>query len=140
MLHLEHLNLVVSDIPAVLEFYRAAFPHWRVRDQGEGQWSGKTRRWVHFGDDYQFLTFNDNGAGANRDNAGHQPGLAHFAFATNNIESVIARLAVAGFAVSNGGADDPFRRNAYFVDPAGFEVEFVEYLSDLPEQRNLSQR
>jgi hypothetical protein len=26
----------------------------------------------------------------------------------------------------------------YFIDPNGFEVEFVEYLSDIPAQRNLS--
>lgn len=31
MIHLEHINLVVDDIPAALRFYQAAFPHWRVR-------------------------------------------------------------------------------------------------------------
>ena len=67
MLHLEHLNLVVNDISAALEFYRAAFPHWRVREEGESTWSEKPRKWLHFGDDYQYLTFNDNGEGDNRD-------------------------------------------------------------------------
>ena len=138
MLYLEHLNLVVNDIPASLEFYQAAFPHWRERDGGAGQWYGKPRKWLHFGDDYQYLTFNDNGAGTNRDLAGHQPGLSHFAFVTSNIDAVIERLTAAGFAVSNSGADEPYRRNVYFIDPNGFEVEFVEYLSDIPEQRNLS--
>ena len=138
MLHLEHLNLVVNDIPSALTFYQAAFPHWRVRDQGESDWYGEHRKWLHFGDDYQYLTFNDNGSGDNRDLAGHQPGLAHFAFVTGNIDAVIERLAAAGFPVDKEGADEPFRKNAYFMDPAGFEVEFVEYLSDIPEQRNLS--
>jgi predicted enzyme related to lactoylglutathione lyase len=138
MLYIEHLNLVVSDIPAELAFYQAAFPHWRVRDSGTSEWSGKSRKWLHFGDDNQYLTFNDNGVGDNRDLAGHQTGLAHFAFVTDNIDAMISRLADAGFAVAKDGADEPFRRNIYFVDPAGFEVEFVEYLSDLPQQRNLS--
>ncbi len=138
MLYLEHLNLVVNDIPSALAFYQAAFPHWRVRDHGESEWYSKPRKWLHFGDDYQYLTFNDNGNGDNRDLAGHQPGLAHFAFVTGNIDAVIERLAAAGFPVDNDGADEPFRKNAYFIDPAGFEVEFVEYLSDIPEQRNLS--
>ena len=138
MLYIEHLNLVVSDIPAELAFYQAAFPHWRVRDSGTSEWSGKSRKWLHFGDDNQYLTFNDNGVGDNRDLAGHQTGLAHFAFVTDNIDAMISRLAAAGFAVAKDGADEPFRRNIYFVDPAGFEVEFVEYLSDLPQQRNLS--
>jgi predicted enzyme related to lactoylglutathione lyase len=138
MLYIEHLNLVVSDIPAALSFYQAAFPHWRIRDSGTSEWSGKSRKWLHFGDDNQYLTFNDNGVGNNRDLAGHQTGLAHFAFVTDNIDAMISRLADAGFAVAKDGAEEPYRRNVYFVDPAGFEVEFVEYLSDLPQQRNLS--
>ena len=138
MLYLEHLNLVVNDIPAALAFYQAAFPHWRVRDQGESDWYGPRRKWLHLGDDYQYLTFNDNGEGNNRDHAGHQSGLAHFAFVTGNIDAVIERLAAAGFPVDKDGADEPYRKNAYFIDPAGFEVEFVQYLSDIPEQRNLS--
>jgi predicted enzyme related to lactoylglutathione lyase len=138
MLHLEHLNLVVSDIPAALKFYQAAFPHWQVRDSGESEWSGKQRKWLHFGDDYQYLTFNDNGAGDNRDLSGHQPGLAHFAFVTNDIDAVVSRLGEAGFAIAKPGAEEPYRKNVYFVDPSGFEVEFVQYLSDIPAQRNLS--
>ncbi len=138
MLYLEHLNLVVRDIPAALKFYQAAFPHWRVRDAGESQWVGKPRKWLHFGDDYQYLTFNDNGVGNNRDLAGHDSGLAHFAFVTGNLDALIDRLLEAGFAVDKDGADEPYRRNAYFIDPEGFEVEFVQYLSDHPEQRNLS--
>ncbi|MBE7213690.1 VOC family protein [Shewanella benthica] len=136
MLHLEHLNLVVEDIPTTLNFYRAAFPHWSVRGGGEGAWHGKPRNWVHFGDDYQYLTFNDDGVGQNRDLTGHQVGLAHFAFVTSNIDAVIARLAQAGFLADKDGAIDEFRRNVYYLDPNGYEVEFVQYLSDIPSQRN----
>jgi len=138
MLQLEHLNLVVTNIQKILQFYRAAFPHWRVRDQGQGTWYGKPRNWLHFGDDHQYLAFSDNGEGENRDLSGHQAGLAHFAFVTGNLDALIGRLDDAGFGVEKEGADEPYRRNIYFIDPAGFEVEFVEYSSDLPEQRNLS--
>jgi catechol 2,3-dioxygenase-like lactoylglutathione lyase family enzyme len=138
MLYIEHLNLAVKDIDASLEFYQAAFPHWRVRDGGEGQWYGKPRRWLHFGDDYQYLTFNDNGVGENRDLSGHQVGLSHVAFVTGNIAAVTQRLTEAGFPMDKDGADEPYRKNAYFMDPDGFEVEFVEYLSDDPAQRNRS--
>lgn len=138
MLQIEHLNLVVSDIPATLKFYQAAFPHWRVRDEGDSEWYGKARKWLHFGDDYQYLTLNDNGVGENRDLSGHQTGLAHFAFVTDEIDSVIKRLGDAGFAVAKDGADEPYRKNVYFIDPSGFEVEFVEYLSDIPELRNFT--
>lgn len=138
MIQLEHINLVVGNIEQALKFYQAALPHWKVRDQGKSLWSGKERNWLHFGDDYQFITFNDNGIGQNRDLAGHQLGLAHFAFVTNNIEQVTQRLIEAGFPIAKPGAKEPFRKNVYFLDADGFEVEFVQYLSDLPVERNLS--
>ena len=138
MIKIEHINLVVSDIPAVLAFYQAAFPHWHVRATGEGDWYDKPRKWLHFGDEFQYLTFNDHGEGENRKLEGHQIGLAHFAFSTSNLDELISRLEKAGFSISKDGAQEPWRKNVYFEDPAGFEVEFVEYLSDIPEQRNLS--
>ena len=137
-MQLEHINLVVDDLPAVLRFYQAAFPHWRIRMQGKGEWNGKARNWLHFGDDYQYLAISDHGESGNRDLEGYQVGLAHFAFVTSNLDAVIERLEQAGFAIAKDGAEDQWRRNIYFIDPAGFEVEFVEYLSDLPEQRNFS--
>jgi len=135
-MRLEHLNLVVKNISATLAFYQAAFPNWRIRSRGRAEWYGVERNWVHFGDDYQYLTFNDDGTGGNRDLSGHQTGLAHFAYVTDNLQAVIDRLEAAGFNVAKPGADNRFRKNVYFIDPDGFEVEFVEYLSDLPAERN----
>ncbi len=137
MIHLEHLNLVVSDMNKTLSFYQAAFPHWKIRGQGTGNWYGTERKWLHFGDDYQYLTFNDNGQGKIRNLESNDMGLSHFAFVTNNIDAVIERLEKAGFAVDKAGAEAKFRKNCYYVDPNGYEVEFVEYLSDVPEERNL---
>ncbi|MCL6271943.1 VOC family protein [Sansalvadorimonas sp. 2012CJ34-2] len=135
-MHLEHLNLVVSDLEKSLKFYKAAFPHWHVRGGGEGEWYGKPRKWIHFGDDYNYLAFSDHGEGTNRDLTGAQVGVAHFAFITNDLQALKARLAESGFQPSKDGADSPYRNNIYYIDPDGFEVEFVEYLSDIPEQRN----
>ncbi|QDP00397.1 VOC family protein [Thalassotalea sp. PS06] len=126
MLHLEHINLVVKDLPSTLVFYQAAFPHWSVRGGDSDTWYGTQRNWIRFGDDYQYLTFNDHGQGNNRDLTSSQLGLVHFAFVTSDLCALISRL----------GADDPFRRHVYFIDPSGYEVEFVEYLSDLPSERN----
>lgn len=136
MVYIEHVNLVVGDIEKALGFYRAAFPHWRVRAKGKDEWYGKPRRWLHFGDDYQYITFNDNGEGENRDLAGHRRGLAHFAFAVSPLDDLVRRLADAGFEPKHFGPDHPFRKNIYFIDRDNFEIEFVEYHSDLPEQRN----
>ena len=49
---------------------------------------------------------------------------------------MIDRLETAGFKIAHSGADSRYRKNVYFIDPDGFEVEFVEYLSDLPVERN----
>ena len=136
MITLEHINLVVSDIEQALHFYKAAFPHWTVRGGGASEWYGKLRNWVHFGDDYQYLAFNDDGVGENRNLSGHQIGLAHFAFVTSDIKGLTKRLAKAGFEIDKVGAEDTYRRNVYFVDPNGYEVEFVQYHSDLPHDRN----
>lgn len=138
-MHLEHLNLFVPNLEDALKFYRAAFPHWRIRDEGDGEWYGKPRKWVHFGDDHHYLALSEPGEGTNRNLEGNSVGLAHFAYVTNNIEAVTARLTSAGYAIASHGADEPFRKNVYFIDPAGFEVEFVEYLSDIPAERNLNQ-
>ena len=136
MIHLEHLNLVVKNIPNSLKFYQAAFPHWTIRGGDKGQWYGKPRNWIHFGDDYQYLSLNDNGENENRDLSGHQVGLSHFAFVTNDIEGVIKRLAKAGFKTDKDGALDAYRQNVYYIDPDGYEVEFVQYNTDIPNLRN----
>lgn len=86
--------------------------------------------------DQPFFFINDDGVGENRDLSGHQVGLAHFAFVTSNLSTLIARLAKAGFEIAKDGADSVHRNNVYFVDPSGYEVEFVEYLSDAPIERN----
>lgn len=57
---------------------------------------------------------------------------------TDNLDAIVVRLNNTGCAVSKPGATKPFRKKVYFVDPAGFEVEFVEYLSDIPAERNLN--
>lgn len=136
MIRLEHINMVVKDMNSTLAFYQAAFPHWRVRTEGEGDWYGTPRHWLHFGDDYNYLTFNDNGLGNARDLTSNQLGLAHVGFEIISLSDLKTRMANAGYKPSNQGAQHPFRRNAYYIDPNGFEVEFVEYLSDIPTQRN----
>lgn len=135
-MHLEHINLVVRDLNETLKFYKAAFPHWRVRGQGESDWYGTKRTWLHFGDDYHYVALNDNGAGTNRRLDSNALGLAHFAFVTSNLKGVINNLKQAGFEVDKQGIEPGSRQNAYFIDPNGYEIEFVEYLTDLPEKRN----
>ncbi len=134
---LEHANLVVTDIDPTLKFLTAAFPGWGVRGEGRDEWHGMPRRWVHVGDDDHYITLNDFGRGEQRDLKGPQPGLAHIGFAVPSVDDVAERLEAAGYVSHNRGVDHPFRRNIYFIDGEGLEFEFVEYLSDKPEEKNL---
>ena len=136
MIRLEHINLVVKNLDQAVAFYQAAFPHWRVRQKGKSDWYGKDRQWLHFGDDTQYLTFNDSGEGDNRNLKGHQLGVAHFAFEISNIASLKQRMKTAGYEIANPGAGNEYRDNVYYIDCDGFEVEFVEYKSDIPDLRN----
>ncbi len=82
------------------------------------------------------MAFSDFGEGENRDLTGHSVGLAHLAFAVTNLDALIQRLNEAGYPIYKPGADSQYRHNIYFLDADGFEVEFTEYLSDLPQERN----
>lgn len=138
MIHLEHINLVVKDINKSLEFYQIIFPHWSIRGGGESEWYGKPRNWLHFGDDYQYIAFADDGVGDNRDLKGHQVGLAHFAYVTDNIRDLVKRLDKAGYQPSVALDLESYQEkaNVYYLDNDGFEVEFVQYLNDDPKIRN----
>ena len=136
MIRIEHANLVVKDIEATLDFVLTAFPTWQVRGQGQMTWYGKARRWLHVGDDDYYLTLNDGSEGQNRDLSGHTPGLAHLGFVVDDLDDLVARLETKGFKIDIEGTEHPFRKNVYFVDPAGFQFEFVQYLSDQPSERN----
>ncbi|MGI2176485.1 VOC family protein [Shewanella ulleungensis] len=135
-MRLEHLNLVVNDLNESLVFYKAVFPHWRVRGGGESIWHGTPRKWLHFGDDHHYLSLNDSGTGAVRDLKSNAIGLAHFAYVVDNVEALVTRLANVGYKVAIMGAINEAYKSRYFIDPNGFEIEFVEYLTDIPTERN----
>ncbi len=137
MIKLEHANLVVTDINATLQFVQTAFPEWVIRGKGEMNWHGKPRNWVHIGSDDTYLTLNDNGEGENRNLSGHTPGLAHLGFVVEDLDALVSRLQAKGYEIDIEGAEHPFRKNVYFLDPAGFQFEFIEYHSDKPSERNL---
>ncbi|MFT6268017.1 MAG: catechol-2,3-dioxygenase [Alphaproteobacteria bacterium] len=131
--------MVVTDMETTLQFYRACFPHWEIRTKGNADWHGTKRNWLHFGDDYHYLSLNDMGTGEPRDLSSNEVGLAHLGFEVDKLSALRKRMQEAGFEPSSLGAEHEFRRNLYYIDPNGLEVEFVEYSSDAPNERNSSQ-
>jgi catechol-2,3-dioxygenase len=136
MVRFEHANLVVNEIERTLQFIQTAFPSWAVRGQGEMQWQGKTRRWLHVGNDDYYITLNDGAQEKNRFLKGHSAGLAHLGFVVDDIEEVIKRLQESDYSIDVNLADHAFRKNVYFVDPEGFQFEFVQYFSEFSHEKN----
>mgnify|MGYP000551365583 CR=1 FL=1 len=136
MIRLEHVNLIVHSLAPSQAFLLCAFPHWQIRGSGENQWGKVKRQWVHLGDDDYYITLNNQAEGDIRDLQSLTPGLAHIGFVVDDLDSLIQRLSTKGFQVSIYGQPHPYRKTVYYTDPAGFQFEFIEYLSTDPKQKN----
>lgn len=123
---LEHVYLTVTDLDRTLAYYRAFFPEWVVR------WEGKSSggRWVHFGPpgDGQpgYLSLAEDPRAA-----AIQPyttaGAQHVGFAHPDVNALVD--GVRATAQPSDVVDDGAYRRAYFDDPDGIEIEFVQKLS-----------
>lgn len=133
---LEHANLVVKSLDKTLAFLQVALPTWSVRGRGDSEWFGRKRQWLHFGTNDQYITLNDRAEGCNRDLKGYTPGLAHIGFVVEDLAALAVRLENAGHQIAIVSPLHSHRKSLYFHDPEGFEFEFVQYLSDVPSEKN----
>ena len=129
---LEHANLAVHDIDAIIRFLQTAFPEFRIRrdvTEADGL------RWVHLGTEETYIALNQ-AKGPLRPMRKGSP-LNHLAYEVADVEILRTRLHKAGYEentlVPNA---HPYRRRVYFYDPEGSEWEFVQYLSNDPAKRN----
>jgi len=132
---LEHANLCVHDIDAVVRFLTTAFPDFHVRqDTAEPDGS----RWVHVGTNETYIALTQAKAGEVRPGTPYKgrPGLNHLAYEVDDVETLRARLRAAGYRDSTVPNAHPHRKRVYFYDPEGNDWEFVQYLSDDPGERH----
>jgi catechol 2,3-dioxygenase-like lactoylglutathione lyase family enzyme len=141
MVRFEHANLVMKNIQPTLEFLQAAFPKWEIRGEGDMAWGSaeqtSSRHWLHIGDDDFYITLNDSAVGEIRDTKSISAGVAHLGFVVDDLQALIERLAAKGFSVDITGREHPFRKTVYYNDPAGFQFEFLQYLSDTSAEKNM---
>ena len=133
-LQLEHANLIVRDIDGMLRFLNTAFPEFKIR--GEGMSNG--RRWLHVGTENTYLALNEASSEPAQPGLPYsgKPGLNHLGYEVDDADALRARMVTAGYQDSTVPNDHPFRKRVYFYDPEGNDWEFVQYLSDIPEERN----
>ncbi len=132
---LEHANLAVRDVDAMITFLRAASPEFRIRSSGK-TWQGA--RWVHVGTNDTYIALNE----ATLEPAepwvpyAGRPGTNHLGYEVDDVESLRSRLTAAGYRDSTVPNAHPHRQRVYFYDPEGNDWEFVEYRSEDPAERN----
>ena len=134
----EHVSLTVRDIDAETEFLCTAFPDFRVRGGGEMDHGSWRQRWSHVGNDTYYMALYQAMPGASRPPKAHSfaPGANHIGVVVEDAGEVKQRLLAAGYREGFVPEPHPYRRRVYFIDPEGFQWEFVQYLSDKPEERN----
>jgi catechol 2,3-dioxygenase-like lactoylglutathione lyase family enzyme len=132
---LEHANVCVRDIEAMIRFLKTAFPESRVRGEGK---SHDGTRWVHVGANDTYIALGEAKADSERHWIPYsgEPGVNHLAYEVDDVESLRARLKAAGYRESTVPNAHPHRKRVYFYDPEGNDWEFVQYFSQDPAKRN----
>lgn len=132
---LEHANLCVRDIEAMVRFLKTAFPEFRMRGEGK---SRDGTRWVHVGTNDTYIALNQAKADSQRHWMPYsgEPGVNHLAYEVDDVESLRLRLKAAGYRESTPPNAHPYRKRVYFHDQDGNDWEFVQYCSQDPAERN----
>ncbi len=130
---LEHANLSVRNTEAVTHFLQAAFPGFAVRSQGE---DAQGRPWRHVGNETFYVALQSVPSAEVRTPYGNTPGMNHLGWEVDSVAALEARMEAAGYAPNLRVDSHPSRRRIYYYDPDGNDWEFVEYLTDDPNERN----
>ncbi|MBZ5718962.1 MAG: VOC family protein [Acidobacteriia bacterium] len=132
---LEHANISVRDIEAMIRFLQIAFPEFRVRGEGI---SDSGSRWVHIGTAETYIALSQSKLEPAQPWTPYQglPGVNHLAYEVDDVEAMRKRMMAAGYRESTPPNAHPHRKRLYFYDPEGNDWEFVQYLSKDPAERN----
>lgn len=131
-IYLEHANITVSNLDKAILFFTTAFPHFKIRGGGES--NGK--KWIHLGDTDTYLALNESIVPVKYEKNYNTSGINHIGFVVKEVGVIAEKLLAAGFQRDFPRQEEKFRTREYFADDDGNEYEFVEYFSNLPEEKN----
>ena len=130
--YLEHANISVNNLQEAIKFFQTAFPHFKIRGSGN-----VLRDWVHLGDDDTYIALGQaKGKVSKVEKNYDKVGINHIGFVVQNVEEIASNLLKHGYERSYPKQVEQFRIRDYFMDAEGNEYEFVQYLSEVPEERN----
>jgi hypothetical protein len=134
--YLEHANVTVCRIEPAVKFLRTALPGWRVRGQGAMDWFGAPIQWLHLGTDDHYIALQSGGDVPAPHWKSLATGVKHLGIVVPDLDAVVQRLLAAGYRMDHPGGVHAHRRSAYYDPDDLLQIEFVQYLSDLPAERN----
>lgn len=132
-IYLEHANITVNDLQEAVKFFQTAFPHFKIRGGGNDM-----REWVHLGDDNTYIAINQaqqNDLMVTKDY--DSIGINHLGFVVQNVDEIAENLLQKGYKRDYPKQVEQFRVRDYFADADGNQYEFVQYLSEVTEEKNL---
>lgn len=134
---LEHANITVQNVDEAIRFVTAAFPHFKIRGEGQVDHGNGPRRWLHVGTDATYLALEEASSPSQSTRADmSEPGFNHLGYAVDDVEAVSERLRTAGYREGFKPQPHPHRTRVYYLDADDNEWEFVQYHSDDPAKRH----
>ncbi len=133
-IRLEHANICVTDIEAMMKFLQTISPDFKIRGGG----GTGSDRWVHFGNNETYIALQQASEKLKTNFTPYSgtPGVNHLAFEVDDVEALQNKLEKAGYKNSTVPNNHPFRKRIYFYDPEGNDWEFVEYLTEIQSERH----
>ncbi len=130
--YLEHNNITVNNLEEAVRFIQTAMPEFKIRGEG----ADNQRRWAHIGTDQSYLALTETTAEVEGSDSYLKHGFNHMGFVVSDVRAVGKRLREAGYQSNYPFTEHKYRLRDYYLDADGNEYEFIQYLTDKPEDRN----
>lgn len=127
---IEHINITVPDIDAAIAFLKIVEPQIEVRHDEVPKGS---YRWAHVGVGNSYIALQEphlDSEPTDKRRPYKDYGANHIGWVVDDLDAVTTRLDEQGYRKGIPGEENIYRRRAYYYDSAGFEWEFVEYLTE----------
>ena len=130
--YLEHNNITVNNLDEAVKFIQTAMPEFEIRGEG----ADNQRRWAHIGTNQSYVALTETTKEVTASENYLTHGFNHMGFVVNDVRAVGQRLREAGYRSSYAFTEHEHRLRDYYLDSDGNEYEFIQYLTDNPEERN----
>ena len=130
--YLEHNNITVNNLEEAVKFIQTAMPEFEIRGEG----ADNQRRWAHISSNQSYVALTETTKEVTASENYLPHGFNHMGFMVNDVRAVGQRLREASYRTSYPFTEDEHRLRDYYLDADGNAYEFIQYLTEKPEDRN----